>query len=80
MEQETSSIDKSFLASLIVDWKQLDLRNTFAEAMKNTVKIARQPSSLAMLLFALAYIGLINMILSSLGSVFQSASWQQILS
>jgi len=63
---------RSLVNSVVVDWKHLDLRNTFARSMKNTIKIARQPSSLAILPLALVFMGFITMILSSLGWIFQS--------
>jgi hypothetical protein len=62
----------SVFKSLIPNWKRKDLTRTMRRAISIPAIIACQPSSFAILVLIAVFNGLINMILSSLGSVFQS--------
>jgi predicted MFS family arabinose efflux permease len=72
-ESTTNMAGKSLVfKSLIANWKRKDLTRTMSRAISIPATIARQPSSFAILVLIAVFNGIVNMILSSLGSVFQS--------
>lgn len=62
----------SFPKSVTAKWKRHDVTRTLSLAVRLPLTIAQQPSNLAILLLSLVFMGIVNITLSSLGSVFQS--------
>jgi hypothetical protein len=62
----------SFFSSVAVNWRRHNVARTIGQSITIPTTIALHPSSLAILVLSAVLNGLVDMILSSLGSVFQS--------